>query len=164
MRFALFVLVIGLGCFIGGLFVGRSFRSGAPSADPSASTDEQVGYDRPESQRVRCALTIDPAMLRTELAKALAERGPLAIPAAPPTVVPTESPTSPNPAQFAARDQAQAAIDKILGAGRATAEESHQLRALLGILDEDSRHQLTLRIVGAINQDRLVFENNEFPF
>jgi hypothetical protein len=74
----------------------------------------------------------------------------------------------PAPVQLQVRSSekpvARAFIDQAITQGSMTKGNILQLRALILNVDPDSQQDLRLRLVRALNQDKLKLEDNELPF
>jgi hypothetical protein len=130
---------------------------------------------------VSCGVSIDPSVLRTELARALANVAPtLAPPSSPPKdpQQPSGAATEPAPAieavadsvpepsatEIAAYDSGQVVLERAIQLGRMSVAESREIQAAMLNMDERSRLETSRRVIQAMNQGKLQIENRETPF
>jgi len=162
-RFAAFTLIVATVFFI----FGYEFRS------QTASPVVDHTNDGPALPPASCSVSIEPSVLRAELARVL---GPsvlsLAKPADPP---PSPSPAiqppaeqdpgpAPTPTQVSAFERGRVLVDKVLSQARMSTAESREIRAALVYMDDNSRLETTARLIQAMNQGKLQTESHELPF
>jgi len=164
MRSSILVALIGLGsCFLG-VCIGRGSR-----AELRAERDAALAAAaRPDGEvRPVCMATIDPDVLRSELARALHANG------APPTAATEPEPTAtaakappppPSPQQEAALEKAQGDVDRTLTRGTLNVAEAEDLRNAIHQVQADAQFELTRRLIVAMNQGQLKIEPHAFPF
>lgn len=167
MRIAALMLFVGFGCCWLGFYAGRGSR-----ADLRAERDAALAARPDDSFQPApagtCVAALSPDVLRAELTRALAAAGAVAPEGARAVAPPaTKQPTPPprSPEQMEAVDRARVAVDRALAHGNLTKLDALELRAQLqDIADDESRFQLTTRLVVALNQKKLQLEDGQFPF
>jgi hypothetical protein len=166
-RNAALVSVLGIGCFVAGLAVGRK--------EQPVHVKPTTAEPTPAPAAVTCGVSIDPLLLRAELARALATAAPALATtqrqenAATPvtgTVAPSapDPDPGPTPEQVAAFDRGQALFDQTLREGRMTEARSAELRTALAGMDESSRIETTRKLIQAMNQDKIRSDTHDLPF
>ena len=170
---SLLTLLLGTGSFVAGLHLGRGSRDELRAERAAAlaalsHTESEPTLESPPS----CAVSIDREVLRAELSRALSNTpqtaaaeglaGKLTQP--PSTVKPEEPRLPPTSEQSAALDQARAVVDEVVTRGTMTHSQALTMRALIGNMDANARHELTTRIVVGLNQHEFALEDHELPF
>jgi len=162
MRFAAFVLAVAAVSFYLGLQTGRS---SPPTPNKRVNVDAaQASTPAPPPV---CAVSIDPAVLRAEIARALGPAAALAsnqVAEQAPAPAPADPGPAPSPEQVAAYDRGQTLFERVLRQGTMSIAESRELRAALVNMDETSRLETTRRLIQSMNQDKLKVEAHELPF
>jgi hypothetical protein len=112
----------------------------------------------------RCVVTMDSAVIKSELQRALSSFLLTPVPSAGAPVAPDatrsdelskEDEPAPSPDVVAAFDEAGTLIDASLGRGTWTSEDAMLFRKLLVRLDPDGRRAMSLRVVKAMNEGKL---------
>ena len=167
MRRTLPVVFLCIGCFCLGLFADRLLRTESQAAGAAPSTQIHSSVDAvPQLNRVACAVSIDPEMLRHELTIALKSVSAINTAAAPQpeALANQEPPPLPSPAQVTAFDNAHKVLQAAMTQGQMSKAQSQQMRDLLPNIDAESRQDLRLEIARAVNQGKLRFEDRRPPF
>ena len=165
MRLSLLILLVGLGCFCLGLYVGHSPQAETRSAhSESFRSDEVLSEEAPPSQLRFCAALIDPGLLRAELTRALTAAGTAPCRGSEATPAVTIEEPAPTPEQLAAFDRAQSFVSRAIAQGTMTSEQVQEARSLLATVDPSSQQDLRLRLIQAMNQDRLKLDSPGMMF
>lgn len=150
------VLVVGGGAF----WVQHSNAIVARELERLSALASQPARD----PAARCVMTMDSALLKRELERALSSMSispaasagtPAAPGAAPSGELSPEREPAPSPDVVAAFDEAGTLIDTSLGRGTWTSEDAINFRKLLVRLDPDGRQTMSLRLVKAMNEGKL---------
>lgn len=112
----------------------------------------------------RCVMTMDTAVLKSELQRALSSVSlapapsagtPAAADATRGAELSPEAEPGPSPDAVAAFDEAGALLDTSLGRGTWTSDDATRFRQILVRLDPDGRRTMALRLVKAMNEGKL---------
>jgi hypothetical protein len=165
LRWGLLALLVGLGCFALGLFVGHGSREEF-RAELKAVLSAQVRSDLNAESPVaaHCAVSIDPSLLRAELTRALGSSGLGNSAPVPVASAATQEAPPPSPEEVAAFDQAHSVVEVAIARGHMTKEQSQEMRELMASVDPQARQELRLQMVRALNQGKLTLEDRKPPF